>query len=466
MGVLTRQVPKKVTSLISLLALLLFLPLLLLVTYQTVTLISRAAGTPANITVATKEVLENIDTSFYHAFSQGGEESKDMLAPVAKEVRALGPRLIRIDHLYDHYDIVGRDGGNLTFDFSRLDAAVGTIVSTGARPVLVLSFMPQAIAKDGNITSPPDDWNEWALVVQKTIEHYSGRGAKNLQGVYYEVWNEPDLAQFGGWKYGGDKNYMTLYSYAAVGAKNAQNVNAFSLGGPATTGLYKNWILALVRSGARVDFLSWHTYDENPASFAQDQRDLISWLLPFPSYTLTPQIISEFGFTGNKDARYGGMYAAAHAAAVIRQLISGGPAYALSFQPKDGPNQQSGDGWGLITHEDNGKRIKPRYYVYTFIDAMAGKRLRLTGEGTWVTGFASTREGVIRVLLVNFDRAGNHSENVPVTFTALDSGRYSYTEKLLLGRTVSREEVVAQNTLALEVFMPAQSVAILELKKL
>lgn len=466
MGVLTRQVPKKVTSLISLLALLLFLPLLLLVTYQTVTLISRAAGTPANITVATKEVLENIDTSFYHAFSQGGEESKDMLAPVAKEVRALAPRLIRIDHLYDHYDIVGRDGGNLTFDFSRLDEAVNTIVSTGARPVLVLSFMPQAIAKDGNIISPPNDWNEWTLVVQKTIEHYSGRGAKNLQGVYYEVWNEPDLAQFGGWKYGGDKNYMTLYSHAAVGAQNAKNVNAFSLGGPATTGLYKNWILALVRSGARVDFLSWHTYDENPASFAQDQRDLISWLLPFSSYTLTPQIISEFGFTGNKDARYGGMYAAAHAAAVIRQLISGGPAYALSFQPKDGPNQHAGDGWGLITHEDNGTRIKPRYYIYTFIDAMAGKRLRLTGEGTWVTGFASTREGVIRVLLVNFDRAGNHSENVPVTFTALDSGRYSYTEKLLLGRTVSREEVVAQNTLALEVFMPAQSVAILELKKL
>jgi len=60
--------------------------------------------------------------------------------------------------------------------------------------------MPGVIAKDGNIINPPNDWNEWTLVVQKTIEHYSGKNDRNMNGVYYEVWNEPDLAQFGGWK--------------------------------------------------------------------------------------------------------------------------------------------------------------------------------------------------------------------------------------------------------------------------
>lgn len=465
MGFLTRQVPHNITSLVSLFALLLFLPLLLLVTYQTVTLISRAAGTPANIVVGTQETLEQIDTNFYHAFSQGGEESIDMLAPVVSELRTLKPKLIRIDHLYDYYDVVGRAGDGLTFDFSKLDRAVDTILATGARPLLVLSFMPQAIAKDGNIINPPNDWNEWSLVVQRTIEHYSGRSQKNIQGIYYEVWNEPDLAQFGGWKYGGEKSYITLYRQAAIGAQNAKNVNQFFLGGPATTGLYKNWILALVQSGSRLDFISWHTYDANPAKFATDQRDLITWLLPFPNYTLTPQLITEFGFTGNKDPRYGTSFAAAHAAAVIRQLISGGPAYAFSFQPKDGPNQQNGDGWGLLTHEDNGKKPKPRYYVYNFIDAMAGARLNLTGEGTWVTGFASTREGTTRVLLVNFDRNGSHSESVPVTFTGLDAGNYGYTERLLSGRNIKRTEQVAADTLGVTVFMPAQSVAILELVK-
>lgn len=465
MGVLTRQVPGRLTSVVSLIALLLFLPLLLLAAYQTVTLISRAMGTKANIIVETKEALEEIDTGFYHAFSQGGEESTDMLAPVVSEVRALAPRLIRIDHIFDHYDVVGRKDGSLTFDFSRLDRAVNTILATGAKPMLVLSFMPPAIAKDGNIISPPNNWDEWATVVEKTVEHYSGRGGKNISRAYYEVWNEPDLAQFGGWKYGGEKNYLTLYGYAAQGAQRAKNVNEFYLGGPATTGLYKNWVIALVESGARLDFLSWHTYDAHPPKFAADQRNLVSWLLPYPAYTLIPKIITEFGFTGNKDPLYGSVYAAAHTAAVVRQLIPGGPAFAFSFQPKDGPNQQDGNGWGLITHEDNGKKLKPRYYVYSFLDGMAGKRLNLRGEGTWVTGFATIKGGVVRVLLVNFDRNGSHSENVPVTFAGLASGSYRYTEKFLGGRNITRTEETTTDTLAVSVFMNAQSVAILELAR-
>ena len=67
----------------------------------------------------------------------------------------------------------------------------------------------------------------------KTIEHYSGKGGKNLSGVYYyEVWNEPDLAQFGSWKMGG-KNYLTLYHYGRVRREQSgTGVNQFYLGGP------------------------------------------------------------------------------------------------------------------------------------------------------------------------------------------------------------------------------------------
>ncbi|KKU82298.1 MAG: hypothetical protein UY10_C0037G0005, partial [Microgenomates group bacterium GW2011_GWA2_47_8] len=414
---LTRRTTPKLVQIVSLIALLIFMPLLLLGTREVVTLITRAAGKPANIVVNTNLALEQLDLSFYHAFSQGGEESADMLAPVVGEVRALKPKIIRLDHLYDHYDVVGRDSGGLTFNWSKLDGAVDTILATGARPLLALSYMPSVIARDGNIINPPDNWDEWALVVQRTIEHYSGRSGKNIPGVYYEVWNEPDLAQFGSWKYGGEKSYITLYRYAAIGASRAQEVNAFSLGGPSTTGLYKSWILALIGSGNRIDFLSWHMYQRDPMRFAKDQEDIISWLLPYPSFTLIPKLITEFGFTGDKSTSYGGSYAAAHAAAVIRQLISGGPAYALSFQPKDGPGQEDGSGWGFLTHETNGKRTKPRYHVFNFLDAMAGTRLSVTGEGTWVTSFATTKDNVIRVLLVNFDRGGSHTENVPVTFT-------------------------------------------------
>ncbi len=462
---LTKRTTPKLTQIVSLIALLIFMPLLLWGTSEVATLISRASGTPATIVVNTQLKLEELDLSFYHAFSQGGEESLDMLAPVVSEVRALKPKLIRLDHLYDHYDVVGKNGSELTFNWSKLDAAVDTILQTGAKPLLALSYMPSVIAKDGNITNPPNNWDEWALVVQKTVEHYSGRGAKNINGIYYEVWNEPDLAQFGSWKYGGEKSYITLYRYASIGASRAQNVNGFNLGGPATTGLYKSWILALVGSGNRVNFLSWHTYQRDPLQFAKDQEDLISWLLPYPNFTLIPQLITEFGFTGDKSTQYGGTYAAAHAASVIRQLISGGPTYAFSFQPKDGPHQEDGSGWGLLTHEANGKKPKPRYYIYSFIDAMAGQRVSISGEGTWVTGFASTRDGVIRLLLVNFDSRGTHTENVPVTFGNLTPGTYKLRQRFFLGSDATFTETVTEQSLQRDILMPASSVVMLELSQ-
>ncbi len=458
---LERDSSSRFTSVVSLVAIFTFLPLFLLGVYNAFDIAARAAGTKANIIVDAKAVLEPIKTDFYHAFAQGGEESADMISPVIGETKALKPLLIRLDHLYDHYNVVGRSGNDLTFDFTQLDQAVNSILATGAKPILALSYMPSVIAKDGSIINPPNNWDEWSLVVQRTIEHYSGRTGKNLNGIYYEVWNEPDLEQFGKWKLSGEKNYLTLYKYAALGASRAKGVNPFLLGGPSTTGLYKNWVLALVTSGNRLDFLSWHSYLQDPAQFNIDQQNLASWLITYPRYTLIPKIISEFGFTGAKDKRYGTMYAAAHTAATVRQLISGGPTYLLSFQIKDGPGQE--DGWGLLGHESKGKKPKPRYYVYSFLDAMTGTRLQLDGEGSWVTGFASTRNNTLRIMLVNFDRAGTHSENVPVTINNLEPGIYTYREKFMLGRDAKFTETISGDTFTREVFMPAQSIAVLEL---
>ncbi len=461
---LERDTSPRATSLVSTLALLAFLPLFVVALYQIYSVL-RAFGTPANIIVDTKNVLEPVNTDFLRAFAQGGEEATDMIGPVIPEVRALRPKIIRLDHIYDSYQVVSRNGGSLSFDWSRLDKAVDSITSTGAKPLLALSYMPSVIAKDGSIINPPNNWDEWSFVVQQTIEHFSGRTNRNISNMYYEVWNEADLPQFGSWKLSGDKNYLTLYRYAAIGSQNAKNVTSFSFGGPGTSGLYKNWIIALVSTGARLDFFSWHSYLLDPKQFDTDERNLIEWLLPYPRYTLLPKFVTEFGFTGGKDARYGTMFAAAHMAAVTRQIISGGPTYLFTFQLKDGPNQEVNNGWGILAHESKGKKPKPRYYVPGFLQDMNGNRLLLTGEGTWVTGFAAIKDQTIRLMLVNFNMEGSKSENVPILFTNLDPGSYTYREKILLGRNVVFKETVTENTLKKELYMPANSVAVLELTK-
>lgn len=465
----TGRVNGKTISIISFIALGIFLPLLLLGAYQTATIVSRATGKPATIVVDASSVLsEKVDTTFFHAFAQGGEESGNMLSPVQKEVTALKPKWIRIDHIYDYFDIVKKEGGTITLDFSRLDPVIDTIRASGATPVISLSYMPPAIAGDGKVINPPTSWDDWALVVQKTIEHISGSG-KNISGVFYEVWNEPDHEQFGGWKLTGEKNYLTLYHYAAIGAREAKQTQPFALGGPATTGLYKNWIIKLIETGDRVDFLSWHSYLLEPTRFSQDQRNIISWLLPYPNFVLLPKLITEYGFTGAKDSRYGTPFGSAYTAAVFRQLVSGGPMALFTFQLKDGPGQEKGDGWGLIGHESSGRTLKPRYYVYSLLDRMAGNRVLLTGEGTWVMGVASKQGDTIRIMLINFDAFGSHTETVPITITNLPNGTYGYSQQYLQGNTPGEAqkltETVADQALKKQIFMSAQSIVLLEITK-
>jgi hypothetical protein len=316
--------------------------------------------------------------------------------------------------------------------------------------------MPQAIAKDGNITNPPNDWNEWARVVRETIEHYSGKTGKNLTGVYYEVWNEPDLGQFGGWKTYGNKNYLVLYSYAAGGADSARNVNTFYFGGPATTALYKDWITSLIKTGYRLDFISWHTYNADPKRFSEDQQRAAEWGIP--------TLITEFGFTGNKDERYATTYAAAYTAAVVRQLITDPPSALFTFELKDGPGVTT-NGWGIVPHESAGEHPKPRYHLFPLLDELSGTMLQVSGEGTWVTAIASTRSGTIRTLLINFRPDGNHSENVPVTFMGLAPGDYSFRQHQLLGPDATIRVTIPATAWQTTIFMPPNAVTLLSLTK-
>ncbi|MBI5620725.1 hypothetical protein HY949_03030 [Candidatus Gottesmanbacteria bacterium] len=467
---LTSRITGKTMSMISLVALLIFLPLLLLAAYQTATIISRAAGTPADISIdAGTTTHEIIDPAFMRAFAQGGEETGNWLVPVQKEVAALKPKWIRIDHIYDFYDIVKKDAGRLSFDFSKLDPLIDSISATGATPVIALSYMPPAIAIDGKIINPPTDWNDWSLVVQKTIEHISGPAGKNISDVYYEVWNEPDHEQFGSWKLDGEKNYLTLYRYAAQGAGKASQTRPFSFGGPATTGLYKNWIIKLVESGDRLDFLSWHTYLDDPARFSLDQKNSTSWLIRYPEAVLLPKFITEFGFTGGRDTRYTTSFGAAHIAAVFRELAPAPPKGLFTFQLKDGPNQQGNTGWGLLTHETQGTTIKPRYRVFSLLERISGSRLKLEGEGTWVKGIAVKNGRALRVLLVNYDDGGNHTETVPLLISNLTNGTYDmrlqYLPEYAPQPSKTQELTITDGTLSRQLFMPAQTVVFLEISK-
>ncbi|MFH0979477.1 MAG: hypothetical protein V1803_00845, partial [Candidatus Roizmanbacteria bacterium] len=387
-------------------------------------------------------------------------------------------RFIRIDHIYDFYDVVSRDSsGNLSFNFDKLDQTVCDIYHTGAKPFFSLGYMPPTMSDDGSLVGKPKNWDEWSLLVQKTIERYSGRTTVlpcgNLYDfwktdLHYEVWNEPDLETFGKWKYLGGKSYSELYLYSAKGANAAQNILPYKLGGPVTTALYKNWIQKFLDyvavNNLKLDFISWHHYSKKTDDYIDDIIKLNKWLAESPSYDRfenLPRIISEWGYDSEKNPIADTEVGAAHTLASIRNFINANLEAAFLFEIKDGPSLS----WGILNHDGS---KKPRWYALQMLNSLGGNQIIIDGEGTFVTALASKSDDKISLVLTNYDGSGRNTEAVPVVFKNLDPGRYNLTKIYLDGRrekSLNLKPINGEIRLQAEkaVIMKANSIISLEL---
>ena len=408
------------------------------------TYLPRATAIKANIIVDVTKTSGPFPDR-WKALAQGGEEAGvRMLENVVPQVSELYPRFIRLDHIYDFYDVVSRDSsGNLSFNFDKLDQTVCDIYHAGAKPFFSLGYMPPVIAKDGSLIGRPNDWNEWSLLVQKTIERYSGYNIVLPCGnfypfwktdLYYEVWNEPDLETFGKWKYSGGKSYSDLYFYSVKGANNALNVLPFKIGGPVTTALYKNWIQQflnyIIANNLRIDFISWHHYSKKTDDYINDIINLNKWLAEDPKYNPyenLPKIISEWGYDSEKNPIADTEIGAAHTLASIRNFITANLEAAFLFEVKDGPSLS----WGILDYQGN---KKPRWYALQMLNSLDGDQIIVDGEGTYVTALASKSDDKISLILTNYDGASRNTEAVPVTFKNLDPGKYNLTKTYLNGQ--------------------------------
>ncbi len=173
--------------------------------------------------------------------------------------------------LHDDNGVARRNSdGTLRFNFTAVDAIYDQLLQIGIRPVVELSFMPAALARDPGqtvfsyrgIISPPRDWGEWRRLVHELAAHLVRRyGIDEVSGWAFEVWNEPNLAVF--WP-GTKQEYLRLYDEAARAIKAVDR--RLAVGGPATAA--GEWIESIAahaaRTGAPLDFVSTHTYGNLP----------------------------------------------------------------------------------------------------------------------------------------------------------------------------------------------------------
>lgn len=447
-------------KILSTLFILLVLPLIIFAAKQVIDIRKGASGVPANIIVDAKTVQGNVPSSLWRSLSQGGEEPKDMIGPVLSQVKALSPQVIRIDHIFDYYKV---DSGNGQYDFSRLDGAVDSILKTGAIPMLSLSYTTNEMAKNGQNAGEPKDWNQWYQLVRATARHYSID--KKISGIYYEVWNEPDL--FGGWHYGKDPSYSTLYIQSARAVADGAKGTSFKVGGPATTAYYSNWIKSLFATASRnrlpLDFISWHKYSKNLDDYDKDFEALNKLLSDYPQYYDIERTITEVGPNPEPDSWYDNHLSGVHLIALSTRMA--GKIHRLfTFEPVDGPSPRSdkSSGWGLITHPNNGAKPKPRYYAIQFLNRFLGQRLSSTGDGSWVTSMSSLNGKTVQILLANYDPRGTHSETVPLLITNLTPGQYKMTITSYMGKSTSKTITATVNHRD-QIYMEPNSAKLVEL---
>ena len=343
--------------------------------------------------------------SYHRGFSQGGEGQMPQAGYFEQGMELLAelnPELVRIDHLYDYYNVLSFDEtGNAVYDFTQLDRIVDAIVSVGAEPFMSLSYAPQAIVTE-TVYRRPLDLEDWEALVYETVRYYNIERGLGIR--YWEVWNEPNLRNF--W-IDSIEDYLELYAVSARAVKQADSTAL--VGGPALSSppvhpsayrfLEENWISALVntvqQNNLPLDFVSWHFYSGNPHDFAKNielHEQWLSQLNPRPQLLLT-----EWNYTAGDSVVMDNGQSVAYLAQTLSVFADSNLSHAFYFEPIDGGDDWISR-WGLIRADGT---PKASYYAYTLFDRLTGERLATESNHPYIGAMASVEEGRVAILVWN-----------------------------------------------------------------
>jgi xylan 1,4-beta-xylosidase len=214
----------------------------------------------------------------------------DYQTQLCRAHRELGFQQVRFHGLLsDDMGTLVQKGKERIHSFFNAHRIWDTLLDSGMRPFVELSFMPSAIAsgratvfRNRNNVTPPARWSDWGELVSRLAASALARyGERELEQWFFEVWNEPNLRSF--W-HGTRAQYFRLYKETARALKGI--APGLRVGGPATA--QNAWIEDFLddceRTGTPVDFVSTHHYPTDrvahvpggtEARLAAMQRDIL-----------------------------------------------------------------------------------------------------------------------------------------------------------------------------------------------
>ena len=314
-------------------------------------------------------------------FAQGGESTDpEYLRPLIEPMQVLKPRLIRFDHVLNHYlKVEVKDGAagasipdrrdKMAIDFTALDTQIDIIRAMGAQPLMCLTYTPAIL---GGGINPPNDLHLWHELIYRLVRHVNGE--RKLGVEYWEIWNEPNLKNF--WS-GSMEQFLELYEATEKAVIRADPTVKF--GGAGYYSFPKEWVRAAMEQAKeknlRMDFISWHDYNDAGLGIIRQVATARAWC---KELGMNPElIIDEWNYYPILREGHDDQNAAVYIADLLCKMTELGIGHAPFFEIKDGVNEKRHWGrWGLFTADHH---PKASYYAFLGFAHMEGDSLSFTG---------------------------------------------------------------------------------------
>jgi xylan 1,4-beta-xylosidase len=176
------------------------------------------------------------------------------------------PETVDVHSIFPRFDADPEDPAN--YHFAMTDDYIQAILDTGSQIVYRLGETIEHYTRRKYFIHPPSDFERWARICVNIVRHYNQGWAGGFHHdiPYWEIWNEPYGAAC--WS-GTLEQYYRLYEVTAKAIKALDP--ALKVGGPTECRGYPDtdFIEHCKRTGAPLDFYSWHIYARDPIEITE-----------------------------------------------------------------------------------------------------------------------------------------------------------------------------------------------------
>lgn len=442
-----------------------------------------------------------------HTLGQGGINSQPMPAKVMESVSKLQPRLIRI-FIQEFFHVYPEHG---RFEWAKLDAYMASLALTGAKIVASICIKPEPLFPqiDQSIWMP-NDVEEWQQVIAAMVQRYS---VDQQLVTYWEIGNETDIGELGGTAYliPDPDDYMTFYQMTIKpilevfpGAK---------VGGAASCWIDNQPLVGFIErcltDDVRLDFISWHRYNNNPGQHVLgvekakkrlegfgDKRPEMLYTEWGPNFmlirdSLDPHQDEHMQHVSIAEAAAEPYRASIVAASIIGMMAAGMDwtfyyhiqdqcFYPHEFKPffTDHGLDLMYEHWNEVPHRFGmfgvEGEVRPHYFVYQMLTHLGDETVAAESDDPAVHVLATGDAESASVLLVNHDLTSSSEQIVQLCFNGpapgeklltiyrIDENRH-WSEETLELEPVEKRTVVTMGQYRCQVLLPPYSVALVKL---